>query len=66
MIDKISDFCRKANHIIIFLILLTIFISILAATVAVVLNLLGISEYYLFYGYLTIICCLWLLTRNEF
>ena len=29
MIDKISDFCRKANHIIIFLILLTIFISIL-------------------------------------
>jgi len=58
----LSDYGLSDRGILFF----TIFISILAATVAVVLNLLGISEYYLFYGYLTIICCLWLLTRNEF
>ena len=43
------------------ILLVVIFTSILGATSAVVANLLSIQDYYLFYGYLTIVVCLLLL-----
>jgi hypothetical protein len=42
-----------------------VFISILGAIVAVIANVLDILDYYLFYGYITVAVCLWLLGRNQ-
>ena len=42
-----------------------LFISALAVTTAVTANLLNIPDYYLFYGYTTVVICLWLLGRVQ-
>jgi UDP-GlcNAc:undecaprenyl-phosphate GlcNAc-1-phosphate transferase len=42
-----------------------VFVSILGATGAVIANLLTIPDYYLLYGYLTVVVCLWLLGRVQ-
>ena len=41
-----------------------VFISIVGATIAVTTNLLNIPDYYLFYGYITVVICLWLLFQG--
>jgi UDP-GlcNAc:undecaprenyl-phosphate GlcNAc-1-phosphate transferase len=47
------------------ILLVVVFISILGVIVAVIANVLDILDYYLFYGYITVAVCLWLLGRNQ-
>ena len=44
---------------------IVVFISILGTIVAVTANVLDIRDYYLFYGYMTVAVCLWLLGRTQ-
>jgi UDP-GlcNAc:undecaprenyl-phosphate GlcNAc-1-phosphate transferase len=44
---------------------IVVFISILGTIVAVTANVLDIQDYYLFYGYITVAVCLWLLGRTQ-
>ena len=44
---------------------IVVFISILGTIVAVTANVLDIQDYYLFYGYMTVAVCLWLLGRTQ-
>ena len=45
--------------------LVVVFISIIGAATAVTVNLFNIPDYNLFYGYLTVVVCLWLLGRVQ-
>ena len=47
------------------ILLSVLFISALGVTTAVTANLLNIPDYYLFYGYTTVVVCLWLLGRVQ-
>ena len=47
------------------ILLSVLFISALGVTTAVTANLLNIPDYYLFYGYTTVVICLWLLGRVQ-
>ena len=47
------------------ILLSVLFISALGVTIAVIANLLNIPDYYLFYGYTTVVVCLWLLGRVQ-
>ena len=42
-----------------------VFISIIGVVTAVAANLFNIEDYYLFYGYITVVVCLWLLGRIQ-
>ena len=44
---------------------IVVFISILGTIVAVTANVLDIQDYYLFYGYITVAVCLWILGRTQ-
>ena len=43
-----------------------VFISIIGVVIAVIANLLNAQDYYLFYGYLTVVICLWILDRIKY
>ena len=45
--------------------LVVVFISIIGVATAVTVNLFNIPDYNLFYGYLTVVVCLWLLGRIQ-
>jgi len=47
------------------ILLVVVFISIIGAATAVTANLFNIPDYNLFYGYLTVVVCLWLLGRVQ-
>jgi len=47
------------------ILLSVLFISAVGVTTAVTANLLNIPDYYLFYGYTTVVLCLWLLGRVQ-
>jgi len=47
------------------ILLVVVFISILGATLAITANVLNILDYYLFYGYITVAVCLWILGRTQ-
>ena len=47
------------------ILLIIVFVSIIGATAAVTANLLNISDYYLFYGYITVTVCLWIIGRTQ-
>jgi UDP-GlcNAc:undecaprenyl-phosphate GlcNAc-1-phosphate transferase len=47
------------------ILLIIVFISILGAIIAVTANVLDIQDYYLFYGYITVAVCLWLVGRTQ-
>ena len=47
------------------ILLVVVFISILGATFAITANVLNILDYYIFYGYITVAVCLWILGRNQ-
>ena len=47
------------------ILLVVVFISIIGAATAVTVNLFNIPDYNLFYGYLTVVVCLWLLGRVQ-
>jgi len=45
--------------------LVVVLVSILGATLAIIANILNIQDYYLFYGYITVTVCLWVLGRTQ-
>jgi len=47
------------------ILLIVVFVSILGAIAAVTANVLDIQDYYLFYGYITVAVCLWILGRTQ-
>ena len=47
------------------ILLVVVLVSILGATLAIIANILNIQDYYLFYGYITVAVCLWLLGRTQ-
>jgi len=47
------------------ILVIVVFISILGAIGAVIANLLGTPDYYLFYGYVTVLICLLLLSNAQ-
>ena len=42
-----------------------VFISIIGVVTAVIANLFNVQDYYLFYGYITVVVCLWILDRIK-
>ena len=47
------------------ILLVVVLVSILGATLAIIANVLNIQDYYLFYGYITVALCLWILGRTQ-
>ena len=47
------------------ILLVVVLVSILGATLAIIANILNIQDYYLFYGYITVAVCLWILGRTQ-
>jgi len=47
------------------ILLVVVLVSILGATLAITANVLNILDYYLFYGYITVAVCLWILGRTQ-
>jgi len=47
------------------ILLVVVLVSILGATLAIIASVLNIQDYYLFYGYITVAVCLWILGRTQ-
>jgi len=47
------------------ILLVVVLVSILGAILAIIANILNIQDYYLFYGYITVAVCLWILGRTQ-